>query len=99
MDEARQAGPSAQIVALLNPVPSLWARLKLAHRDLAAVARWTAERGLGAGDEPSYTREPDYLALARLLLAQDLPGQAAALLERLLSLAVSESRTGSVIEI
>jgi LuxR family maltose regulon positive regulatory protein len=99
MDEALQAGPSPQIVALLNPVPSLWTRLKLEHGDLAAVARWAAERGLRADDEPSYTREPDYLALARLLLAQDLPGQAAALLERLLNLAVSQSRTGSVIEI
>jgi LuxR family maltose regulon positive regulatory protein len=99
MDEARQAGPSAQVVALLNPVPSLWARLKLAHGDLAAVARWTAERGLGADDEPAYVREPEYLALARMLLARDLPGQATVLLGRLLELAVSQGRTGSVIEI
>jgi LuxR family maltose regulon positive regulatory protein len=99
MDEARQAGPSAQVVALLNQVPSLWARLKLAHGDLASVARWAAERGLGAEDEPSYMREPEYLALARMLLAQNLPGPATVLLGRLLELAVSQSRTGSVIEI
>jgi LuxR family maltose regulon positive regulatory protein len=99
MDQALQAGPSPQVVALLNPVPSLWARLTLAHGDLAAVACWAAERGLGANDEPSYMREPDYLALARMLLAQDLPGQAIVLLGRLLELAVSQGRTGSVIEI
>jgi LuxR family maltose regulon positive regulatory protein len=99
MDEARQAGPSPQVVALLNPVPSWWARLKLAHGDLAAVARWAAERGLFPEDEPSYMREPDYLALARMLLARDLPGQATVLLGRLLELAVSQGRTGSVIEI
>jgi LuxR family maltose regulon positive regulatory protein len=34
-----------------------------------------------------------------MLLAQDLPGQATVLLGRLLELAVSQSRTGSVIEI
>jgi len=99
MDEARQVEWSPQVVALLNPVPSLWARLKLAHGDLAAVARWAAERGLGTDDEPSYIREPEYLALARMVLAQDLPGQAIALLERLLELAASQGRTGSVIEI
>jgi LuxR family maltose regulon positive regulatory protein len=99
MEQARQAGPSPQVVALLNPVPSLWARLKLAHGDLAAAARWAAERGLGPDDEPSYAREPEYLALARLLLAQDLPGQATVLLGRLLDLAVGQGRTGSVVEI
>jgi LuxR family transcriptional regulator, maltose regulon positive regulatory protein len=99
MDEARQVEWSPQVVALLNPVPSLWTRLKLAHGDLAAVARWAAERGLGTDDEPSYIREPEYLALARMVLAQGLPGQAIALLERLLELAASQGRTGSVIEI
>jgi len=99
MDEARQAEPSPQVVSLLNPVPSWWARLKLAHGDLAAVAAWAAERGLGADDAPSYSREPDYLALARLLLAHDRPGPALVLLGRLLDLAASQGRTGSVIEI
>src|SRR5262249_23124492 len=73
--------------------------LKLAHGDLAAVARWAAERGLGAEDEPSYMREPDHLALARMLLAQHLSGQATGLLGRLLDLAAGQGRTGSVIEI
>ena len=37
--------------------------------------------------------------LARVLLAHDRPGPALALLERLLAAAVSQDRTGSVIEI
>src|SRR5262249_49784859 len=69
VDEARRAGPSPQVVALLNPVPSLWARLRLAHGDVAAAACWVEERGLGADDEPSYIREREYLVLARVLLA------------------------------
>jgi LuxR family maltose regulon positive regulatory protein len=99
MGEAGQVELSPQVVALLNPVPSWRARLLLAQGDIAAVARWTKERGLGAGDKPSYTREPEYLVLARMLLAQDLPSQARPLLERLLDAAASHGRIGSVIEI
>ena len=51
------------------------------------------------GDEPGYPREPEYLVLARVLLAQDLPAQALMLLERMLAAAAGQGRTGSVIEI
>jgi LuxR family maltose regulon positive regulatory protein len=64
-----------------------------------AAARWTQERGLDAGDEPGYPREPEYLLLARVLLAQDRPGQALALLDRLHAAAAAQGRTGSIIEI
>ena len=50
-------------------------------------------------DEPSYPREPEYLVLARVLLAQDRPDQALALLDRLHAAAAAQDRTGSVIEI
>ena len=50
-------------------------------------------------DEPSYPREPAYLLLARVLLAQDQPDQALRLLDRLQAAAVAQDRTGSVIEI
>ena len=66
---------------------------------LAAAARWAQQRGLGADDEPGYPREPEYLVLARVLLAQDRPGPALGLLARLHAAAVSQDRTGSVIEI
>ena len=65
--EARQVSPGPP--GLLNPVPAQRARLLLAQGDLAAAARWTEERGLGADDDPDYPREPGYLVLARVLLA------------------------------
>ena len=96
--EAVQAAPGHH-PALLNPVPAQRARLLLAQGDLAAAARWTQENGLGADDEPDYAREPEYLVLARVLLAQDRPGQALALLDRLHAAAAAQDRTGSLIEI
>ena len=49
-------------------------------------------------DEPDYASEPEHLVLARVLLAQDRPGQALALLDRLHAAAVAQDRTGSLIE-
>jgi ATP/maltotriose-dependent transcriptional regulator MalT len=97
--EAEQVAPGLGVASLLNPAPALRARLLLAQSDLAVVARWTGERGLGADDEPSYPREPEYLVLARVLLAQDRPDQALGLLGRLHALAAAQQRTGSLIEI
>jgi LuxR family maltose regulon positive regulatory protein len=99
IEQAGRAAPGPAVAGLLNPVPAQRARLLLAQGDVAAAARWAQERGLGPGDESSYPREPEYLVLARVLLAQDRPGPARALLERLLAAAVSQDRTGSVIEI
>ena len=97
--EAGQAGLSPQVITLLNPVPAQRARLLLAQGDVHAAAQWTTAAGLSPDDEPGYPREPEYLVLARVLLAQDRPGAALALLERLNAAAVSQDRAGSVIEI
>jgi LuxR family maltose regulon positive regulatory protein len=97
--EAAQAGPSPQVVPLLNPVPSQRARLLLAQGDAGAAAQWAAAAGLGPGDEPDYPREPAYLVLARVLLAHNDPGSALTLLGRLAGAAASQGRTGSIIEI
>ena len=99
MEEAARAAPGPEVTDLLNPVPVRWARLRLAQGDLAGAARWTDQRGLSPDDEPAYPREPEYLVLARLLLGQDRPGQALALLERLDAGAARQGRIGSVIEI
>ncbi|MGD0068912.1 MAG: hypothetical protein ABSB76_36460 [Streptosporangiaceae bacterium] len=99
MGEARQAALGPDVTGLLNPVPAQRARLLLAQGDVAAAARWTKERGLGPGDEPGYPREPEYLVLARVLLAQDRAAQALMLLDRMLAAAAGQGRTGSVIEI
>ena len=94
--EAGQAGPGPAGPA--QPLSAQRARLLLAQGDLAAAARFAQENGLGPDDEPSYAREPGHLVLARILLAQDRPGQALALLDRLHAAAVAQGRTGSLIE-
>jgi len=99
MEEAGQAAPGPGVAGLLNPVPAQRARLQLAQGDVAAAARWAQQRGLGPDDESGYPQEPEYLVLARVLLAQDRPGAALALLERLHAAAVSQDRAGSIIEI
>ena len=99
MDEAARAALGPAVTGLLNPVPAQRARLLLAQGDVAAAARWVKERGLSPGDEPGYPREPEYLMLARVLLAQDRPAQALMLLERMLAAAAGQGRIGSVIEI
>ncbi len=99
MGEAGQAGLSPLVVALFNPVPSQRARLLLAQGDVTAASQWAKAAGLSPEDEPDYPREPPYLLLARVLLAQDRPGPALTLLQRLLATAASQGRIGSVIEI
>jgi LuxR family transcriptional regulator, maltose regulon positive regulatory protein len=99
MGEAGQVELSPQVVALLNPVPSQRARLLLAQGDVTAASQWAKAAGLSPEDEPDYPRQPAYLLLARVLLAQDRPGPALTLLQRLLATAASQGRIGSVIEI
>ena len=94
--EAEQASPAPP--GMLNPVPAQRARLLLAQGDLANAARFPQENGLGPDDEPDYAREPGHLVLARILLAQDRPGPALALLDRLHAAADAQGRTGSLIE-
>ena len=94
--EADQAAPGP--AGLLNPVPARRARLLLAQGDLPAATRFAQDNGLGPDDEPGYARESGHLVLARLLLAQDRPGQALALLDRLHATAKAQNRTGSLIE-
>ena len=99
MDEAGQAGLSLQVAALLNPVPSERARLLLAQGDASAAAQWAKAAGLRPDDQLDYPQEPAYLVLARVLIAQNDSGPALGLLQRLLDAAVSQGRTGSIIEI
>jgi LuxR family maltose regulon positive regulatory protein len=99
MGEAGQVELSPQVIPLLNPVPAQRARLLLAQGDVDAAAQWTTSAGLSPDDEPDYPREPAFLVLARVLLAQNDPGPALTLLQRLLGAAASQGRAGSVIEI
>jgi LuxR family maltose regulon positive regulatory protein len=97
--EAERVVAAPGVASLLNPVPAQRARLLLARGDLAAATAWTKQRGLDAGDRPSYAREPEHLVLARVLLAHGRPEQAGELLERLQALAVAQQRAGSRIEV
>jgi LuxR family maltose regulon positive regulatory protein len=99
MGEAERAALGPAVTGLLNPVPAQRARLLLTQGNVGAAARWTTERGLRPDDEPGYPSEPEYLVLARVLLAQDRPAQALMLLERMLAAASGQGRTGSAIEI
>ncbi len=83
------------------------AQLELAQGNLAAAIRWADTSGLSAEDEDlRYPREGEYLALARVRIAQarDDPAgsflqNALHLLERLLRDAEAKARMGSVLEI
>jgi LuxR family transcriptional regulator, maltose regulon positive regulatory protein len=100
IQEAEGILPSGEaVVDLFFPVAVQRARLLLAHGEVAATGRWVAQRGLAADDEPSYAREREYLVLARLLLAQQLPDRGLRLLERLHDLAAGQGRVGSRIEV
>ena len=99
MGEAGRVAPDPAVPGLLNPIPAQRARLLLARGEVTPAARWTEERGLAPDDDPGYPREPEYLVLARVLLAQDDPAQALALLDRMHAAAAAQGRTGSVIEI
>ena len=94
--EADQAGLSPSIVSVLSRHR---ARLLLAQGDVTTAAQWAEAAGLRPDDEPDYPREPEYLLLARVLLAQNESDLALTLLQRLLDGAVSQARTGSIIEI
>src|SRR5215472_11170718 len=97
--QAERVELSPSVVSLFNPVPAWRARLLLARGEVVAAARWAGGRGLEAGDEPSYPREREYLALARVLLAEHAPARALGLLDRLHAQAAAQQRTGSLIEV
>jgi LuxR family transcriptional regulator, maltose regulon positive regulatory protein len=97
--EAEQVGLSEAVVGLLNPLPTVRARLALANGQVDAVAGWVRQRGLRPDDPPSYPRERGYLVLARVLLARQDPEPALGLLERWTVLATAQERSESLVEL
>ena len=90
----------------VHPLHATRARLLVAAGDIDAATAWARERGLGAGDDPSYLREYEHLTLARILLAQHRTSgdeealrDVRALLDRLLDAAEAGSRAGTVLEV
>jgi LuxR family transcriptional regulator, maltose regulon positive regulatory protein len=97
--QAEQVQQSGAVVSLLNPLPAVRAELALATGQVETAAGWIKQRGLAEQDPPSYPQERKYLVLARLLLAQQAPDQALALLERWTALAAAQARTDSSIKL
>jgi len=91
---------------LLAQAAALRAQLELARGDLPAARHWAASCGLSPAGVPCYLREPAYLTLARVRLAEELLSptrhglaDVLLLLERLLAEAEASRRWHSVLEI
>ena len=88
----------------VRPVAALRARVWISQGRWPEALAWARERGLAVDDELSYLREFEHVTFARALVAsaeraEDSPGDAIRLLERLLPAADDGSRTGSVIDV
>jgi LuxR family maltose regulon positive regulatory protein len=88
----------------LFPRLSIWvqsslARLWLAQGDLERPSYLVQQSGITIDDDIPYLREPEYLILLRVLLAQGHHEAALALSARLLKLAEATNQMGKVIEI
>jgi len=104
-DEALKFLDEAQRGYVKNPIPTLQpiearkARIYLKQGRLDMAQAWAQARSLSVRDEASYPGEYEHLTLARIHLAERSFEGVHPLLERLLALAESQKRTGSVIEI
>ncbi len=79
---------------------SAWqARVWLAQGKLEAASQWVKARGLDATGDITYWHEMEYMALARILIAQERLEEASELLRRLQEAAEAGGRTSRVIEI
>jgi LuxR family transcriptional regulator, maltose regulon positive regulatory protein len=90
----------------IRPVASFKARIWLRQGKLGEAVRWAREQGLSVDDDIHFTREFEYITLARVLLAAGKNDRKSAyfaeairLLERLLQAAETSSRLGSAIQI
>ncbi len=98
LDEAHQ-GYVKNPIPMLQPVEARKARIYLKQERLDMAQAWARARGLSVGDEVNYLGEYEHLTLARIRLAERSFEGVNQLLERLLALAESQKRMGSVIEI
>lgn len=98
LDEAKR-GYVKNPIPMLQPVEAHKARIYLKQGRLDKAQAWVRERGLSVNDEANYLGEYEYLTLARARLAECSFDGVGQMLERLLALAETQKRTGSVIEI
>jgi LuxR family maltose regulon positive regulatory protein len=105
LDEAERVFVRAPLPDV-RPVAALKARVWLKQGRLAEALGWAREQGLSVDDDIRYTREFEYITLARVLLAAGKSDreagsldEATRLLGRLLQAAETGGRLGSAIEI
>ena len=95
--EAVQITESARIRRLSIQALAYQTRIWLAQGELELARRWA--RDYGQTGETEYLREFEDLTLVRVMLAEDQPAEALALLDSLLRGAVAAGRGGRVIEV
>jgi LuxR family maltose regulon positive regulatory protein len=106
-EKAQEAMRAAERLAgeyPLSPRQSIWIKSSLAHLwlaqgDLEPPSHLVQQSGITIADDVPYLREPEYLVLLRVLLAQGDHDAALELSERLLKPAEATHRMGQVIEI
>jgi len=97
--EEAQRGYIKNPIPMLHPIEARKARIYLKQGRLDMAQAWVQARSLSVKDEASYPGEYEHLTLARIRLAERSFEGVHPMLERLLALAESQKRTGSVIEI
>ncbi len=98
LDDA-QKGYVKNPIPIFHPIAAHKARVHLKQGRLDKAQAWARERDLSVTDEVNYLSEYEYLTLARMRRDEGVYIGVNELLERLLALAESQKRTGSVIEI
>ena len=107
LKKAQEAMHAAELMLneqRLSPRRSYLVKLALAHwwiiqGSLERASHLVQRLGLAIDDEIPYAREPEYLLLVRLLLAQSEYDAARSLAERLLRMAEAAKRVRQVVEI
>jgi LuxR family maltose regulon positive regulatory protein len=98
VNEAQQLAHRTDNRREFSRLKAYQARLWLKQGNVQGALRWARESGLRPGDEPTYERESEHLALAQVLLAQGEAEAALRLLEGLQMAEETAGRMGSVIK-
>jgi LuxR family maltose regulon positive regulatory protein len=97
--EAEEQGLQYDIPRVIVWAGATRAHLWLAQGKVEASAQWAQGAGLTVGASLNYLNEYEYMALARILIAQSRFGEALSLLSNLLDMTKAEGRTRSVVEV
>lgn len=99
LDAADEAAAALGNIRRAREATALRVRIALAGGDLAPALRWAAYRGFEGANVPTRTTLPELLVYARLLMAQDEPAGAAALLSDLGTAAAGDRRQHDLVHI